>query len=443
MTPTVLETCRPACEPEPARHASPPRRDDRVVVTGIGCVTALGVGVEPLRESIVAGTSGIRPLDLPAPAAPSGAPRLAARLRDFVPGAFLEANVLRRMDDVSRMAVAASSLALSHAGLAEASDRPPADRVGVIMGTSFAAASNTDAFFCGIVDSGPARANPILFPNTVPNAPTSLIAIHWGFKGPNTTFSQKEVSGMDAVAYAMNLLAHRRADVVLAGGGEEASDIMFRCFARLGLLSPGRRGTGPVGLRPFDRTRNGLVLGEGAGVLVLEREADARARGATIWGVLAATVGGAAPCGPHEYDHSGRAWAVVMRQALAAAGVTGGDVAARGWVAATANGSRYLDAAEAHAIRGCFREQADEVAVSALKGMMGALHADGPLRIAAGLLSLRHGVIPPTVGLQEVDPQCGGLDHVIGSARRRRVETVVVSAAAAGGAIRCLVLTAP
>ena len=297
----------------------------------------------------------------------------------------------------------------------------------MIIGTGYGSTSHTDDFFVGMLKEGPEAANPSLFPDTVPNAPASQVSIYHGLKGPNTTFSHNEISGEQAMAFAFRLLHEGRAEALLVGSVDELSAVLFHSYAAVRALSP-RDSSGEEGLRPFDRRRNGRVLGEGAGMLVLERNSRAQDRGAKIYGSLLACCSTGSPVRIHQYEAGAEQMARAMKNTLRGAEVSPDRV---NYISAAANSTPELDRAEALAIRKVF-PQAGSIPVSSLNGHIGDFCGSGALRAGALLLSMRDGKIPPTLGLK--NPEFD-LDHVMNEPRAGRFNTPCSMAFLSAGAM--------
>ncbi len=399
---------------------------EEIVITGIGIISACGIGKDAFWKSCLEGRTGIAPIRSFDTSAYSS--HLGAEARDFNPKDFIPPLKYRRMSRVSRLALAASMEALKDAGLEITPQFAPS--IGVIIGTGYGSTAQTDDFFVGMLKAGPEGANPSLFPDTVPNAPASQISIYHGLQGPNSTFSHNEVSGEQALAYAFRLLQEGRAEVILAGSVDELSAVLFHSYSALqGLSSKGRYGEG---MRPFDRRRNGRVLGEGAGILVLEKKSRARERGARVYGSLAAYASTGASVGISQYEAGAEQMARAMAKVLAKAGVPPARV---DYICAAANSTRELDRAEAMAIQKIFGRGSLVPPVSALKGHMGDFCGSGALRAAALLLSIRDEKIPPTLGLKEPEFD---LDHVLEHPRDRKIQYALLDGFSFGGSNVCL-----
>jgi 3-oxoacyl-[acyl-carrier-protein] synthase II len=258
----------------------------------------------------------------------------------------------------------------------------------------------------------------------VPNAISSHCSIEYGIKGLNITFSHKETSTEMAMAYAYHLLREGRMDIVLAGGGDELSEPLFHVYSMLGALSPGR-GKGSEGMRPFDQDRNGVVLGEGSGILVLETLEHAEKRGAKVYAELAGVGMTGSTEGLLRYDHDGES--IARSMSLAAEEPSQVDT-----ISAAANSTHDLDRAETRAIKKVFRERAKEISVSSLKSMLGEFDGSGGIRACAVALSVYNGMIPPTIGTEQLDSECD-LNVVLHGSQKRPIRSALLNSASNGG----------
>ena len=267
-------------------------------------------------------------------------------------------------------------------------------------------------------------AQPILFQTAVPNAITSHCAIEYGIKGVNITFSHKGTSAEMAIVYACHLLKEGRADIILAGGGDELSEPLYHVYSRLGALSPGKR-QGSEGMRPFDRDRNGMVLGEGSGILVLERLEHAEKRGARIYAEIAGVGLSGSTDGVLRYDLKGDSIARAMSLALE-------DSFLVDTISAAANSTLDLDQVEAVAIKKVFGKKVKGISVSALKSILGEFDGSGGVRACGVALSLSQGIIPPTLGTEHLDPDCD-LNVVLGQSKKREMRSALLNSCSNGG----------
>ena len=392
----------------------------RVVITGLGIVSSIGVGREVFWENCLQGVSGIKPIqgfDVSAYRS-----RLGGQLPEIDFKTFIKPVNLRRMDRIGKIVVSSVRLAIDDSALNLTEE--DSNRIGISIGTGLGSSDTVDQFFRSLLKEGPVGAAPLLFQTAVPNAITSHCAIEYGIKGVNITFSHKESSTEMAMTFAYHLLREGRADVILAGGGDELSEPLYHVYSMLGALSPGREKSAE-GMRPFDRDRNGIVLGEGSGILVLETLEHAMKRGARIYAEMA----GAAPSGSTEgvlrYDSKGDSIAKAM--SLAA-----GEIQAVDYISAAANSTSDLDRAETLAIKKVFGKRAKEISVSSLKSVLGEFDGSGGVRACSVALSIYHGMIPPTIGTEHLDPECD-LDVVLGGPQKSEIKSAIVNGCSNGG----------
>jgi len=394
--------------------------DHKVVITGLGIISSIGIGKEEFWKYCLQGTSGIKPVrgfDVS-----SYRSRLGGQLPEIDFKTFIKPANLRRMDRIGKIMVSAVRLALDDSGLDLKIE--DANRMGLSFGTGLGSSDTVDQFFRSLLRDGPVGAAPLLFQTAVPNAISSHCSIEYGIKGLNITFSHKETSTEMAMAYAYHLLREGRMDLVLAGGGDELSEPLYHVYSMLGALSPGR-GKGSEGMRPFDRNRNGVVLGEGSGILVLETLEHAEKRGAKIYAELAGVGMAGSTEGLLRYDLDGDSIAQAM--SLAAEEPSKVDT-----ISAAANSTHDLDRAETLAIKKVFRKRAKEISVSSLKSMLGEFDGSGAIRACGVALSLFHGMIPPTIGTEQLDPECD-LDYTLEQSRKREIRSAILNGCSNGG----------
>ena len=389
--------------------ASVPRR---VVVTGLGAVTPLGVGVGALWQGLLDGRHGIREL---AGAEFDGLPVRIAGVVPEDPASLLPRPVARRMNRAAQMGVLAAREAWADAGFAEGGTRESGldpERVGVSLGAILGDASVLVGGDRRLREKGPRAVSPLTTPMTVPSQAASQVSLDLHVTGEARTVTSACASGTEAIGQAIDRIRYGRVDVALAGGAEAVvTPAIMASFAAMRALAAGDPADGSPS-RPFAKDRSGFVNGEGAGILVLEAEEHARARGARIyceaagWGLSADAHHMAAP------DPSGTGVALALRRALRDAGAGPGDVV---HVNAHATATIEGDLAEAGALRAVLGRR--PVPVTALKGHLGHLQgAAGGVEAVAAVLTLHHGLVPPTVGCREVDDAID-LDVVRGVAR--------------------------
>ncbi len=358
-----------------------------IAITGIGVISAIGNDRESFWENCRTAKTGIRrpePTDTV-----SYRSNAACGVTGFDPKTVLPPRVYRRMSRVSQMAVAASIEALRDSGLCIHAGNT--ENTAVIFGTADGPSSHVERFFLSLLKNGPRGTQPLYFPETVPNAPASHVAMYHGIKGPNTTFCQNMISFENAIVYAQNLLEKRQADIALVGGADELSEMQFACYASVGALNSGTFES-EVPIVPGFGT--GFFLGEGAAVLVLERTADAVDRGARIYGLFAGgnVSGGMAAIG--HYGTISEQMEGNIRRLLSRAVISPDDI---GQVSIAANFAKELDGMEYDCLRTLLGTGGKELPVSPLKYLLGEFGGVGAHRAAATLLSLHHRIALPTI----------------------------------------------
>lgn len=407
-----------------------------VVVTGLGLVTPLGVGVEATWAALLAGVSGIGPLTrFDASALPC---RVAGEVRDFDPGQWVTAREQRRMDRFITLAIAAAMEAALHARLVVRDALAP--RVGVAIGVGLGGLPVIEDAHRALLAGGPRRVSPYFIPAVIGNLAPGHVAMRLGARGPNLTTTTACASGAHAIGEAFEMIAADRADVMLAGGAEAA--ITPLAMAGFGTMQALSRWDGPAATasRPFDRRRSGFVMGEGAGVLVLEAEAHARRRGARVLGRVLGYGASADAFHLTQPPDDGAGAQQAIRQALARAGLAPEAVQ---HVNAHGTGTPQGDVAETRALRAVFGRHADALLVSATKACTGhLLGAAGAVEAAFALLALRDQTAPPTAHLDEPDPACD-LDYVPHRARRAPLDVALSTSFGFGGTNAALLFGRP
>ncbi|MBK8540894.1 MAG: beta-ketoacyl-ACP synthase II [Ardenticatenia bacterium] len=376
-----------------------------VVVTGMGLITPIGIGLEATWASLMAGRSGVGPISRFDPAAFKV--HIAAEVRDFDARDFMEAREARRLDRLVQFAVAGTSQALAQAGLAVAAC--DTERVGVLIGTGVGGFETIQTGFEDLLARGPNRVNPLTGAMMLPDMAAGYVAIVHGAQGPNHCVSAACATGSMAVGEAAAVIRRGDADVMIAGAVEAGiTPFALAAFHRTGAMST--RNAEPLrASRPFDADRDGFVFGEGAGILILEREDHARARGATVLAELAGYGASADAYHVSAPREDGRGAALAMRRALATAGLAPEDV---DYINAHGTGTVLNDLSETRAIHTVFGAHAPRLAVSSTKSMHGHLMgAAGAVEAVITVLTLRHDILPPTVNLDRPGEGCD-LDYV-------------------------------
>jgi 3-oxoacyl-[acyl-carrier-protein] synthase II len=423
-------------EPQPDSPAPQERRPARrVAITGIGCVTAIGIGVEGLWAGLRRRESAIRPLDrFDASALRT---RIAAQVDDFDPLDYVDRTRLRRLDRYAQFAVASSRMALRDARLDPSSVDP--ERTTIQMGSALGGIAYGEEQAARFATMGMRGVDALLALAVFGGSASSNVAMEFGFTGPNSTNSMSCASGAMGIGEAWRLIQEGRADVALAGGVEAPlAPLSFGAFSLIRAMSS--RNDDPArACRPFDRDRDGFVMGEGAAVLLLEELEHARARGARIYAELlgyASTNDAYHMTAPRP---DGQQAARAMRTALAAAGVHPDQI---DYINAHGSSTPLNDATESRVIREVLGPRTDHVAVSGTKGYHAhALGATGAIEAAITALVMERGWIPPTLNLEEADPECD-LRYVRGQGEERRVRYAISNSFGFGGANAALVFGA-
>jgi 3-oxoacyl-[acyl-carrier-protein] synthase II len=398
----------------------------RVVVTGLGAVSPLGIGVPALWEGLLAGRSGVRHVQHFA--TENLTVKIAAEVPDFDPKAFMDSKSVRRMDRFAHFAIAGTREALADAKL-EISDENR-DRVAVVMNTGGGGIPTIESNVTAMAVHGPSRVGPLVIPMFAPNMASSQVSIAYGIQGPTITSAAACASGVQAFVDAVRLLQAGEADVAVTGGTEAGiTPVALTSLANMHALS--RRNDDPEGAsRPFDRERDGFVFGEGAGVLILETEEHAVRRGASVY---AEALGGALTSDAFHLtapEPSGRGARMAMTNALKRAEMQPHEL---DYIAAHATATQIGDIAETLAIKDALGDHARRVAISANKSMIGhLLGAAGAISAVACILAIRDGVVPPTINLDYPDPDCD-LDYIPHVARKMSVRAAMVNGFGFGG----------
>jgi len=407
----------------------------RVVITGMGAISPLGLSLDATWQAMLAGRSGIGPITaFDAGALPC---RIAGEAADFDPGARLSPKEARKMDRFMQMGTIAGCEALEDAGL-EVSEAN-ADRIGVYIGSGIGGISTIEAASRAFLEKGPRRISPFYIPMTITNMVSGNLSIMHGLKGPNLSMVTACSTGAHAIGEAARLIEYGDADVMLAGGAEAPiTPTAVAGFGAARALS--FRNDAPAeASRPWDRGRDGFVVGEGAGVMVLEEYAHASARSARIYAELS----GFGMNGDAYHITSpapgGEGAARCMRIALQNAGL---DPERVDYVNAHGTSTPQGDIAETLALKRAFGARAGKLAVSSNKSMIGhLLGAAGGVEAVMTAMSIHHQAIPPTINLTDPDPQCD-LDFVPGQARQARINAALCNSFGFGGTNATLVFNA-
>ena len=403
----------------------------RVVITGTGLITALGTGTEKNWQAMLAGKSGIAPItrfdvgkiDT----------RFAGEVKDFQPEQFIDKREVRRMDLFAQFALAAADMAMKDSGLPVGPDAPHGytpEKVGVIVGSGIGGISSLEEQHRKGLEKGFDRLSPFFIIQMIINMAPGLISMRYGCKGPNWSPVSACATSAHAIGEAWKSIRLGECDAVIAGGAEAAiTPLGIGGFSVMKALSTHNEDPTKAS-RPFEKNRDGFVMGEGAGIVVLEELEHAKKRGANI---LAELVGYGANSDAHHVTApapEGEGAARCMRLALASAGMNPSEV---GYINAHGTSTPFNDANETKAIKAVFGEHARKVAVSSTKSMMGhMLGAAGAAEAVISSLALLRGVLPPTINYETPDPDCD-LDYVPNQAREQRVDAAMSNSFGFGG----------
>lgn len=398
----------------------------RVVITGMGTINPLGKDVSETWGNLVNGVSGVGSITLFD--ASELLAQIACEVKDFNPEDYMEVKEARRIDRLQQFALVAAGQALDQSGF-DISKSDPA-RIGIIVSTAVGGMTSLGVGVDMLQERGPRRISPFFIPMFMPNAASGLISIHIGSTGPSFSVASACASGSDSIGLGSRLIQAGEIDVCIAGAAEATITLIaIAAFDRLGALSRKNDDFSQTPA-PFDAERDGLVMGEGAGVLIIESLEHATARGANI---IAELVGHGSTSdafhitAPSELGVGG---ATAIRQALDSAGV---GPEAVGYINAHGTATELNDVAETQAIKAVFGDQAYQVPISSTKSMTGhMMGATGALEAIICVQVIREGIVPPTIHLQNPDPQCD-LDYVPNEARPADVDLAISNAFGFGG----------
>lgn len=391
--------------------------DRRVVITGIGVISPVGIGRDAYWEGLIQGKTGFHTISLFDTS--NLKVHIAGEINNFDPIEFLGKKGLRELDRSTRLICSAAQLAIDDAKIQITDENT--NSIGVSIGTTFGSLHSISQFDREGLIEGPRYVNPSHFPNTVINSPASRISIRFKIKGFNTTISTGFCAGLDAISYATDFIRLSRADVVLAGGVEELCEETFLGFYKLGCLS-GIDGIKPI-CCPFDVRRNGVILSEGASILVLEDLEHALNREATIFARIMGYGNSFDPLADRNFNHAGKGLKTAIILALKEASLNPEDI---DYISASANSTKGLDRMETEVIKEVFGEHAFKIPVSSIKSMVGeTFSASGALSLAAAVGAINKGIIVPTMNYKEKDPECD-LDYVPNEARQGQINNALV-----------------
>jgi 3-oxoacyl-[acyl-carrier-protein] synthase II len=403
---------------------------EKIVITGMGTVNPIGQGVQETWRNALNGISGVGPITLfdTETWQHEWNVKIACEVKNFDPTQYMDGKEARRRDRFEQFGVAAAKEAFEMSGLQVTPEN--AGRIGVVVSSAIGGLKAVQDAIFTLKDEGARKVSPFLIPMLMPNGAAGMIGIEFGLQGPSFSVASACASGADGIGTAMMMLRSGVADVVLAGATEATICATgVGAFDRIGAMSR-RNGDYSMTPQPFDRNRDGLVMGEGAGVLVLETEAYAKARGANILAEMAGYAATADAFHVTAPDENGAGGGRAIKLALQSAGVNPDQV---GYINAHGTATQLNDAAETKAIKAAFGDLAYKIPVSSTKSMTGhMMGATGALEAILCVQAVREGILPPTIHYETPDPECD-LDYVPNKAREQKVEVAISNAFGFGG----------
>lgn len=407
--------------------------EKRIVITGIGIISPIGCDKKSFWSNLIKGVSGIKPVTLFDVSALKS--KLAGEITDFDATEYLGKKGIRHIDRTSLLTSSATMLAMQDSGVNE--DTYNSDELGIVIGSTYGSIDSISQFDLEALKEGPNYVNPMAFPNTVLNAPASRASIFCHATGLNTTVSTGVTSGIDAIIYASDFLRMERIKAVLAGGVFGLTYGIYMGAFHSGLLAGSRDNSMEISA-PFDKRRNGFVMGEGAAVLMLEDIDDAKKRGAKIYAGIKGYGTAFNPgkvLGYKGVKEDGKRSIVL---AMKDASLSADDIS---YISACANSSITGDRRETNIIKDVFGQKAKEIPMSAIKSMIGeCLDASGAMQTVASVMALNDNVVPPTINYEERSEECD-LEYVPNNCRELEVKNVLINSFSDTGNVSSLILS--
>lgn len=406
---------------------------ERIVITGIGVVSPIGIGKEQYWQSLLKGRLGFRPITLFDTS--DFKVKNGGEISKLDATSYFEERSLMNLDRSSILLLIATKLALEDAKLDITDDNT--HDIGVSVGTTLGNLYSLSEFDKESLKKGPQLVNPSNFPNTVTNSPASRISIKFKIKGFNSTISTGMCAGLDAVDYGVKFIQYHNKKIVVVGAVEGMNQQAFLGYYKFGYLSGLKNGTMPCSC-PFDKRRNGIIYSEGAGVIILEKLEEALKRKATIYAEILGFASDFDHFKLQKYNPKGKGMIEAMKLALNNAGIKPFNI---DYICANANSTQDADRIETQAIKEVFSNAAGRIPVSSIKSMVGETYsASGTLAVIASIGALNQGFIPPTVNYKEKDDKLD-LDYVPNQARRININTVMINSFGQHGANSVLVIS--
>lgn len=404
----------------------------RIVITGVGVLTSNGIGREEFWGALEKGRSGIKEVSLFDTS--DLEVKVAGEITDFDAKKFMGEKGLRSLDRSTKLICSAAKLAKEDAKLNITEENT--EDIGVSVGTTLGSVYSISEFDKQALREGPRSVNPSFFPNTVINSPASQVSIWHNIKGFNTTISTGFSASLDAITYAIDFLRWGRAKIIFAGGVEEMCLQTFLGFYKLKFMS-GTKDPHPPLSCPFDKRRDGIILGEGAALLVFEDLESAKQRKAEILAEVVSFGLRFDPFRLNKYNPQGTALKEAMQIALAEAKLQAKDI---DYICANANSTVAADAIETAAIKAVFGDHAKRIPVSSVKSMVGECYSvSGALQVAAAVGAIKKNFIPPTINYKIKDERCD-LDYVPNKARKAQLNHIMINSFGPSGNNTCLII---
>lgn len=404
----------------------------RIVITGIGVISPIGIGKEAYWKALSEGRSGFKPVtlfdtsDLKV--------KLAGEITEFDPKQFFDEVSLINLDRATNLLSSSTKLALED-GKIEITEKNT-HQTGVSVGATFGSLRSLSEFDKESLRKGPQLVNPSRFPNTVANSPASRLSIRFKIKGFNTTISTGMCAGIDAIDYAVKSIRFHNRKTVVVGAVEEMCEQEFLGYYKLKYLSGLKDNSEPASC-PFDKRRNGIIYSEGAGVIILEDLETALKRECTIYAEILSFASNFEPYRLHKYSPKGKGMIETMKLALERAGMKPEDI---DYICANANSTQNADLIETQAIKEVFGDYAKKIPVSSIKSMIGETYsASGSLATIASVGAINRGFISPTINYTEKDSRLD-LDYVPNKARKTKIDTVMINSFGQNGANSVLII---
>ncbi len=398
----------------------------QVVVTGVGVVSPIGIGVEEFGQALFLGKNGVGKITHFDPSPYRS--RMAGEVKNFDPYSYLPPKEVKRMDRFTQLGMVAAEEAIRQAEITDEDNDP--GTIGVLVGSGVGGLRTIEREQTTLLEKGPQRVSPFLVPMLITDITSALIAIKYGFSGPNFSISTACATGNHSIGEAFKIIQRGDAEIMIAGGSEAAiTPLGLAGFCAMRALST-RNEHPEKASRPFDKERDGFVIGEGAGVVVIEELEQARKRGVPIWGEIIGF--GMSEDAYHitQPVSDGRGIRQATNKALEDAKISSGEV---DYINAHGTSTPFNDKVETQAIKDVFGRKAYQIPISSTKSMTGhLLGATGGVELIACLLALREGILPPTINYENPDPECD-LDYVPNEAREVKIKIVMSNSMGFGG----------